>query len=432
MCNSCDGIKITKSQEDFIGSAFPTPKGGVLTVTGIKGKYSRGTTLFKCVCSICNKDIELFPDEFMITKSNLVRGFCPCGCAKSCRWTESQNKVRVQRECDKRGYIFHGWYGGYQDSKTYLDLENPETCNRWHTTSLNNFFGGKGDPTEWCLEGKVKAPSPKKDSLHIQDFYKAGFTKDYKFWRSDRLCSRGRKPYWRYACLICSNDEYVQNGLCSGVFESFADSLKRGDKSCRCSPSYRWTQEQREYQINKICNKEELTFLGWETKECYKNQRSKFKWVCKEGHECNTSVNNFLNGNRCKTCSDIKQRESGNYNGYYPERKDDTDFLYIINFNNEYIKVGRAFDIDKRIHNSGKGLLKLSGMSLDQLALLKVFTSTHQEVYDCEQWVHEELTDRGFYHEDSTWTIETFDVDSEQIIYKLLESSDLVETKSPY
>lgn len=117
-------------------------------------------------------------------------------------------------------------------------------------------------------------------------------------------------------------------------------------------------------------------------------------------------------------------------NGYYPERKDEKDHLYTINFNNEYIKVGRSFDIKSRIRGS-KGLLKMSGMSLDQIVVLRILSSTHQKVYDEEQRIHKELTERGFYHEKSTWTVETFDTDAEDVIYKLLEGSNLVDENVP-
>lgn len=262
--------------------------------------------------------------------------------------------------------------------------------------------------------------------VHLQDFHKAGFTEDYKFWKSDRVNSYGWKPYWFYTCPYCSNDEYVQAGVCNGVFESLSGSLKRGNKACRCG-NYAWSQEQREYQINKVCKEEGLTFLGWENEGGYKNAKSKFKWLCSEGHKCRTSVDKFLNcGRRCKTCSDIRNKEAGNGNGYYPERKDETDYIYVINFNNEYIKVGRAFNIYNRLHHGSTGLLKQSGMSIDQLKILKVLTSNHKHVFDIEQAVHHELKNKGFYHKESTWTKETFVTDSEQLIYKLLEESDLM------
>lgn len=401
--------------DPFVGSQFPTPKGGVLTVVGWGSSRNTHNKKFSCHCSVCGEDKELFTDGFMVTKDKLIAGICPCGCSRNHRWAEGQNEIRVQRECIERGYIFHGWAGDYKGNKTYLDLENPETGNRWRSTNLNSFLSGRADSPR----GKSKP-----EDGHLQDFIKAGFTTDYKFWRSDKLDTKRQKSYWYYTCPVCSNDEYVQAGVCSGVFESKNDHLKNSNKSCRCT-HYIWTQEQREYQINKICKEEGLTFLGWENEEGYKNSSSKFKWLCTESHECCTRVNDFLNGAaRCKTCSDIKQKESGSLYGYYPDRTQETDYLYILNFNNKYIKVGRSFYVDKRITR----LRKLS--KTRKITKIKILIATHQEVYDCEQWLHEELTQRGFYHEESTWSTETFSMDCFPALEKLLEGCDLEEVSS--
>ena len=66
-------------------------------------------------------------------------------------------------------------------------------------------------------------------------------------------------------------------------------------------------------------------------------------------------------GTRCNGCAKDKRKELGNGNGYYPERKDEQDFLYVLNFNNQFIKVGRSFDVDERM----KGLRTLSKIPIN-------------------------------------------------------------------
>lgn len=82
----CEGIipedQWTESQREFVGSAFPTPKGGVLKVVGVSIEKSGSHALFICECSICSKDRELFPEYFKSLKSSLIRGQSPCGCSK--------------------------------------------------------------------------------------------------------------------------------------------------------------------------------------------------------------------------------------------------------------------------------------------------------------------------------------------------------------
>lgn len=426
--------KPTQGQINFIGSKFPTPKGGTLTVTGVafdeNGDIKKNVTTccFSIHCDICNLDVELFPNEFTSYKSSLLKGQIPCGCSLNPKWSEDQYIVRVKRVCKERGYVFLGWKGDFKGNTTKLSLYNPKNNHTWFSTSIATLLIGQGDP----LEGneRTRLASILCDDEFISYFHEAGFSADYKFWRSDKKDSRGYHAYWNYTCKTCSDDEYVKVGICSGIFESHHANLRVGNKPCRCSKSYRWNQEEREYQINKICKEEGLKFIGWVDEEGYKNNSSKLKWFCTENHECMTDTKSFIKGIRCKTCNNIKNSVIGTFYGYYPERKDEKDYLYVINFNNEYIKVGRSFDIKSRIRSS-KGLLKMSGMSLDQIVILRVLSSTHKKVYDTEQWLHKELTERGFYHEKSTWTVETFDTDAEDTIYKLLEGSDLVDENIP-
>jgi len=405
--------------DSFIGKNFNIFNGGMITVCegnklkGCKRKYI-------CECSVCSKDKELFPyGSIVSSKGNLTNGKLPCGCAKNHCYDERQYKVLIKRECNKRGYIFHGWFGKYNKGRTKLDLENTETCNRWCSCTLSAFLYGRGDPQAAKLVRKISTTLPTEK--HIQDFYKVGFTEDYKFWGSDRVDKSKRKNHWYYECPVCSNDEYVQAGLCSGVFEGHVSNLKVGKKSCRCSDKYHWTQEQREYQINKICKEEGLTFLG--LVDDYKNAFSSFNWVCKEGHDNVATINNFLNHEkRCYTCYKAEQKVNGIGYGYFPNKISEKDYLYLIHFKPQNcIKVGRSFEIDRRIRE----LLKISDCKRSEIEVLQVLTGTHQTVYEIEQWLHEELTERGFYHEKSTWTVETFEEDCKDILYRLLKESNL-------
>lgn len=213
-----------------------------------------------------------------------------------------------------------------------------------------------------------------------------------KFWRSDSVDHKGHKTRWNYECPLCSNDEYVQNGLCSGVFESSDSHLKSGKQSCRCYKGYRWSQEQRECQINKICYDEGLIFVDWYNEEGYINHLSRIKWLCHSGHKNTSSINNFLRGKGCRICRDL----NSTCNGYYPDRVEEQDYLYITDFNNKYIKIGRSFNVLDRLTHKTTGLLCCSGLPMENIKILQIYTSAHQTIYDTEQWLHEELRERGF------------------------------------
>lgn len=233
------------------------------------------------------------------------------------------------------------------------------------------------------------------------------------------------------SCNICSYDKFVQAGLCSGEFSSFSGSLKgtpssSPSKCCRCSDNFGWTKEQREFQIKERLEELGGEWVGWKENIITPTYKEKFRWVCKEGHHVVGDIDNFLRGKSCKVC--YKNKPNKMFNGYDPDRKEDNDLLYIIKFKDEYIKCGRAFILEKRLKYT-TGLLKKSGCTRDQLEILHVYTGTHQEVYDTEQFVIDELTERGFYYK--TWTRETFSIDSEKLMVDLIENHSTL-TKVEY
>lgn len=159
MSNELQGMAIpesewTRLQREFVGTSFTTDKGSVLTVTGVSGKDKQGAALFSVECSICSLDTELFPEGLNSTKGHLQNKdgglrTPPCGCSKNTHWSQSQWKIKVQRECNQRGYIFHGWGEKFKGQYTKLDLYNPVTGNHWKSTLINSFLSkGHGDPEE--------------------------------------------------------------------------------------------------------------------------------------------------------------------------------------------------------------------------------------------------------------------------------------------
>ena len=146
--------------------------------------------------------------------------------------------------------------------------------------------------------------------------------------------------------------------------------------------------------------------------------KTRFEYICKIHGKQNVCYNDFVNHEaRCSGCWKDRQKELGNLYGYYPERKDEQDFLYVLNFNNKFIKVGRSFDVNERIRN----LRKPSESGIKKIHKLRIFTATHQEIYDYEQELHTELRSRNFQHY-VDWSTECFENDSLFILNKLLDS----------
>ena len=176
-------------------------------------------------------------------------------------------------------------------------------------------------------------------------------------------------------------------------------------------------------KCTEICKEMNYDVIGFP--DSYKNKDSNFEYVCKIHGKQSVRYSSFVSlKSRCMGCWKDRQKESGNGNGYYPERKDETDFLYILDFNGKFVKVGRSFDVDERV----KSLRTLSKISKKNIHKLRIFTATHQEIYDYEQELHNELRERNFQHY-VDWSTECFENDCQFILNKLLDSCDLEELK---
>ena len=359
-------------KDKYLGMKIRTPKKGVLTVVGWETKGCR-SKMYKLKCSLCSEDLELFPDYFTLDTSSLTRKVIPCGCYSKYRFNEQQQQVRVNRRCEELGYIFNGWVGEFKGVYTKINIYNPSTNNAWCTTDINSLINrGSKDPKQ-NMRNKEK-----NDSEYIKHFIKTGkFLEGTEFWRSDRKGERGRS-YWKYRCPVCSCDEYVEQGLCSGVFEGRIDKLKSGRLGCRCAKGARLTSEQRQYQLNKILQEEESEFLRWEDR--YESVYSVFNWSCSKGHECSTVVEKFLQGRRCPSCVD-----NGSF-GYYPSRADEKDHLYLYNIKDvSYFKVGRSFEPSRRLKENQRRINNYYGNKKHRIKQTHLFTADHLYIYKLEQ-----------------------------------------------
>ena len=134
--------------------------------------------------------------------------------------------------------------------------------------------------------------------------------------------------------------------------------------------------------------------------------------------DCKTKYNSFgSNLKRGAVGCDCYTRDRNNRNGYYPDRAEEQDTLYVYCFDNKYIKVGRTFDMQRRLYH----LSTMSGTSRDKITLLYQEQNNHDYIYRLEQDIHEELTERGFYYKEETWSTEIFDRDCEYILMKILK-----------
>lgn len=166
---------------------------------------------------------------------------------------------------------------------------------------------------------------------------------------------------------------------------------------------------EREKRIGDICSNEGLTFLGW-VDGGYVNNKSKLKWLCKQGHLCeNTTLSNFLNGKRCPTCNNLE-----GFNGYYKGKAHVQDYLYVIDLCMS-TKVGRSFEVAKRVN----GIRTVAGFCKSP-AVEQLYTATHQVVYDTEQEILATLRQAGYQYK-YDWTNEAFYNECKDLLQERLD-----------
>lgn len=211
-----------------------TGKGGVLEIV------AEDNDNLYLVCSRCHEDSELFP--LPITKpkrqASDLKTRVPCSCSNTYVWTEDQRRIQILRLCADIGYIFHGFVGKFKGNKTYLDLENPETGNRWDSCCLSNFLNnGRRDPSdveyrklkEVSLTDRVDTVErilrnegiPQKITIHALSDIKMSYTS------FNWVCIRGHRRVSTFNNFInhnqrCGDCHRINNsfsGFVNGVYE---------------------------------------------------------------------------------------------------------------------------------------------------------------------------------------------------------------------
>ena len=281
------------------------------------------------------------------------------------------------------------------------------------------------------------------------------------------------KTLYKVVCKICLKDEEL---FPDGHFLSTKSKLTAGEKPCGCSFNPKWSKEQHIIRVSRVAKDKFIilgvvdTFKGNRTKlkcECiidgyiwepaiynlmlgkgcpkcggrpitkepdalqkcvhlcfesgyiplgfpngYRNSKSRFEYICLKHGKQNISYSNFVNaGNRCQGCA----KEVSNVYGYFKSKVDKEDYLYILSFNSQYIKIGRTFNIDRRM----KELIKESGC--DKIEILSLYKAKHKDIFSIEQDMHNKLRALGFEHNASTWSTETFNIECIPLLQDMIK-----------
>lgn len=201
--------------------------------------------------------------------------------------------------------------------------------------------------------------------------------------------------------------------------------IVNGLQGCpKCYGNERKTTQQAFDICKEICETEGYEPIGFPNE--YKNAYSRFEYKCPIHGVQNVCYHGFVNKNsRCPDCWRDRQKETGGFYGLYKDRLEDPDLLYVLSISEgEYIKVGRTFDLKDRL-----GTMKYKAQAnTKDIQILRLFTDSHQTIWDWEQKLHLQLKESGFQFYHSKWnSVELFKTESLPLLNGLLDASELKE-----
>lgn len=373
-------INYPYAAEDFVGESFTTPRGGLFKITGmlpreyyLNGKMKNAT--YTATCSVCSKDEELNPEEFLVNRSNMV---CrseisfPCQCNKANNMSEYQYKVLLNRKLSSVGLRVLSWWGEYINRGSKVNV----VCKRHNhilTTDILSCLSFDISLCRYCrLEESLK-------ELVIK--YNKDYSKIYNTEVFDITCylDHNNNKRFNLKCDKCIKDDYYRISYCDNIFELPYNSIVKKMLTCRCTPNKTFDEQERLHQIRTIMKQEGGYFRRWSSG--YKNHKSKFIWFCKEGHKCETSVDKFVNrSQRCKTCSNINRKISWSFQ---EENIGNTDYLYFLRLYKEgedFVKIGRTNNPKRRFNEYSCKY---------NLEVVKVYKGVYEDIWHKEKHIHE-------------------------------------------
>lgn len=216
------------------------------------------------------------------------------------------------------------------------------------------------------------------------------------------------------ACSACKKRD-IEMFPKGSLIASYEQIVKKLGRVCGCRKTYKYCEEQYTILAKRTLTGTGWTFGGFEGK--FTGDSSKVR-LYRESDKITIylTLRKILRSAKDSKVEIYNKPEPSIF-GYYPLRADWDDYLYIIKFNNQYLKIGRSFDVDRRV----KELSRKSKVPIEKIEILNIFKGTHAKVYELEQELHQAVN--YAYHFDSTWTVESFNLDCYSIVLSNVDTS---------
>lgn len=391
------GNELTAIQRKFIGTKRSLANGSIQEVIGLHEKRKTNEALFKVSCSNCDNYPTIFPEGIIMTKDSFTSGKVPCLCnQKSFRPVGEDQKAAYYKmlvERDLQGYTYKGYTK--KNGSTLLIVEC-ELCSK---------------DTELFPEGSVLYHIHTKTvTCPCYSKYLRKTPNQFKVLVERRCREKGYELKSKCTIEGSATKVLLFNPTTNNEWECSVDNflnIKRNDPAQAGIDTATRCRLSTPYVENIILSKlGELggEFLGWE--RGYHRNTSKFNWKCKNGHTVTSSYCGF--SGKKVGCRDCVRFETPLY-GFFPDRLKVHDNLYVFRIDSKYLKVGRTFDLQRRL--SG---LKYQASSAD-IELIQTVSGTHEKIYQLEQSILSDIKRKGMLYE-SGWTIESCTLESMNII----------------
>lgn len=177
-----------------------------------------------------------------------------------------------------------------------------------------------------------------------------------------------------FSCNICSKDQELYPDL----FKAANSQIFLAERViCGCGNNFIYNADQLGVIAKRLCLLGGILYLGLSE---YKGCHTKFNYRCERGHCNEVSIDQYSRGKHsCVSCFPVVKK-------LHKGLEETCDYLYIITLTSKdesLVKVGRTFDINKRLTNIKNTLKRVFVVEL-----IHLFTGTHREVVDVEYEIH--------------------------------------------
>lgn len=321
-----------QDSDTFIGQKFPTPRGGTITVLGSVPKKPNKDRRYWLGCSICSRDVELWPEGSMCCLAGALRkGSVPCGCSRKPSWTLEQYAIKAKRLIGPTSYRFVGVSRIEGQKSCMVEIECKEHGN-WMCAS--DAIESRKVGCQKCSFEKISSRVRKPKSVAEIELSFCAAGNGHRFVGFDGEYSGANTR----AIIECPEH---------GVFDRSVSSYLGAKSNCskcrysKLTDASNAREPKLRERVSKKLESNNYSFVSWDGDFC--GTSSRIIGLCQEHGDFCIGYNGVIKGSRCQSCAK------------YGFRSCENGFIYALeSTDRSLIKVGVSNKIDQRMQQLRK------------------------------------------------------------------------------